>query len=424
MPTNRVIYNNQLLFTGPAPASGYYYTNTNGDLLPTGAINLIQPVQRVEQFSYQINTNPTTLSEIGNASAIYDFNLNPPEVNLNFSYKIRDLRNEARLGLYVKLGTPNLDQFDGEQVYPSGNILSGFSFGDNNYAFNANLVEATNNTFKYPYKYRDQRNLFLVVNPNPEDVIGSNISGFPVFAFGNCYMTSYGVNLQVGDFPKATLNYVADNIIYYASGTSGVSPYLNPKSGTLNTGVKFNIPNYDKNFEEYLSPISVLLPGEATIDIYDKNSTSKNKSNIITQDAALQSFNFTIPLNRESLKTLGYVYPVDRQINTPIIVDGSFSAIYKNIMYSGSPLIDIKSESEYDIVVKLNKSNETIIQYDLRGVKLKDYTYDSSIGNNATISYSFYCDMDMNSYPHPNGLFMSGLLKGLSYTNFSTNGPL
>ena len=75
MPTNRVIYNNQLLFTGPAPASGYYYTNTDGDLLPTGAINLIQPIQRVDQFSYQINTNPSTLSEIGNASAIYDFNL-------------------------------------------------------------------------------------------------------------------------------------------------------------------------------------------------------------------------------------------------------------------------------------------------------------------------------------------------------------
>lgn len=422
MPTNRVIYNNQLLFTGPAPASGYYFTNTNGDLLPDGQINLIQPVQRLDQFSYQINTSQSKFSEIGNASTVYDFNLVPPEVNLNFSYKIRDLRNEARLGFYVKLGPPNLDQFDGNQVYPSGNILSGFSFSDNNYAFNTNLVEATNNTFKYPFKYRDQRNLFLVINPDANDVIGNNVSGFPVLAFGNCYMTSYSVNLQVGNFPQASLNYVADNLIYYSSGVSGVSPYLNPKSGTLNTGIKFNIPNYDKNFEEYKSPISVLLPGEVTIDVFDSNSLDKTKTNLVLQDAALQSFSFTIPLDRESLKTLGHVYPVDRQINTPIIVDGSFSAIYKNLLYSGSPLENIKDESEYDIAVKLNKSNETIIRYDFKKAKLKTYTYESSIGSNASISYSFYCDMDMNSYPHEKGLFISGLLKGFDYTNYNSNG--
>lgn len=422
MPTNRVIYNNQLLFTGPAPASGYYFTDVNGVTAPYHGTNLIQPIQRLDQFSYQINTNQSKFSEIGNASTVYDINLTPPEVNLNFSYKLRDLRNEARLGFYVKLGNPNLDQFDGNQVYPSGNILSGFSFGENKYAFNSNLTEQTNNTFKYPFKYRDQRNLFLVINPDPTDVIGNNISGFPVLAFGNCYMTSYSVNLQVGDFPQASLNYVADNLIYYASGVSGVSPYLNPKSGTLNTGVKFTIPNYNKNFEENKSPISVLLPGEVTIDIYDASSSNKTKSNLIVQDAAIQSFNFTIPLDRESLKTLGYTYPVDRQINTPIIVDGAFSAIYKNIVYSGSPLEDIKSESEYDFVVKLNKSNETIIRYDFKKVKLKNYTYETSIGSNASINYNFYCDMDMNDYPHPRGLFISGLLKGFDYTNYVTNG--
>ena len=46
------------------------------------------------------------------------------------------------------------------------------------------------------------------------------------------------------------------------------------------------------------------------------------------------------------------------------------------------------------------------------------------VDNNAVLDFSFYCDMDQNSYPHPNGLSMSGLLKGLSYTNFNTNGPL
>jgi hypothetical protein len=424
MATNRVIYNNELLFVGPAPASGYFFSDPNGNLFNTGVYNLIQPLKRINQFSYQINTQPLRFSEIGNASAIYDYILTPPDVSISFNYNIKDLRNEARMGFYVDLGPPNLDQFDGGQVYPSGNILSGFSFGDQSYAFNTDLTQATNNTFKYPFKYRDQRNLFLTITPNNTDAIGNNISGFPVLAFGNCYITSYGVQAQVNDFPKATVNYTADNVMYYSSGINAVSPYLNPKSGSLNTGVRFNIPNYNSLVEETGNAISVLLPGEIVIDIYDINSVSKTKSNRIVQDAAIQSFNFSVPLEREPLKTLGYVYPVDRQINTPITVEGSFSTIYRNLNYSGDLLSDIRSNSKYDIVIKMNKSSDTIIRYDIRGAKFKDLSYDSSIGANAVLDFSFYCDMDLNSYPHSNGLFMSGLLKGLSYTNFNTNGPL
>ena len=265
MATNRVIYNNELLFVGPAPASGYFFSDPNGNLLRTGVYNLIQPLKRINQFSYQINTQSSRFSEIGNASTIYDYTLNPPDISLSFNYNIKDLRNEARMGFYVNLGPPNLDQFDGGQVFPSGNLLSGFSFGDQNYSFNSDLTQATNNTFKYPFKYRDQRNLFLTITPNNTDAIGNSISGFPVLAFGNCYITSYGVQAQVNDFPKATVNYAAHNVLYYSSGINVVSPYLEPKSGTLNTGITFNIPTYNTAFEETGNAISVSL-GTAELD--------------------------------------------------------------------------------------------------------------------------------------------------------------
>jgi hypothetical protein len=112
MATNRVIYNNELLFVGPAPASGYFFSDPNGNLFNTGVYNLIQPLKRINQFSYQINTQPLRFSEIGNASAIYDYTLTPPDVSISFNYNIKDLRNEARMGFYVNLGPPNLDQFD------------------------------------------------------------------------------------------------------------------------------------------------------------------------------------------------------------------------------------------------------------------------------------------------------------------------
>lgn len=424
MPTNRVIYNNQLLFVGPAPASGFYFSDPNGNLANTGVYNLVQPLKRINQFSYQINTQPSRFSELGNASTVYDYTINPPEVNISFSYNIKDLRNEARMGFYVHLDPPNLDQHDGNQVYPSGNILSGFSFGDQNYSFNTNRVQATSETFKYPFKYRDERNLFLTISPNPNDVIGVNLSGYPVLAFGNCYINSYSVEAQVGNFPKATVGYTAHNVMFYSSGTNSVSPYLEPKSGTLNTGVRFSIPNYNQSYEEIGNSISVLLPGEIVVDVYDNLSSSKVKSNVILQDAAIQGFNFSLPLERESLKTLGYVYPVDRQINTPITIEGSFNTLYKNLNYSGNLISDIRSDNKYDIAIKMNKNSDTIIRYDFKGVKFKDLSYDASIGSNTSLNFNFYCDMDLNSYPHQNGFFMSGLLKGLSYTNFNTDGPL
>lgn len=422
MATNRTIYNNQLLYVGPAPASGYHFADVNG--VPTffGVNNLIQPLKRVNSFSYKIDTYVTRASEIGSASNIYDYNLQAPVVSINFDYNIKDLRNEARMGFYVKLSPSNLDLLDGGQVYPSGNILSGFSFSDQNYPYNSNLSQATNATFGYPYKYRDKRNLFLTINPNPDDSIGNSGSGFNVLAFGNCYINSYKISARVNDFPKASVGYVADNVVFYSSGTSGISPYVEPKSGLMNSGVRFTIPSYNSAVEENGNTISVLLPGDMTIDIFSANTTNKSGQSIILQDAGIQAFDINLPLTRDNLNNLGYELAIDRQLGTPITVDMSFAAIYKNLMASGNIIDLIGKESKYDIAIKLNKNNITLVRYDLRGAKLKDYSYDSAIGSNANINFSFYCDMDL-TYPSSRGLYMSGLMSGFSYTNFATNGP-
>ena len=423
MVTNRVIYNNQLLFVGPAPASGHYFSDPLGNLAQTGIYNLIQPLKRINTFSYQITANPFRGTQLNTSNNIYDINISQPNVEINFDYYIKDLRNEARMGFYVKLSPANLDQLDGGNPYPSGNLLSGFAFSDTYFSFSGDLTQSTNNTFRYPFKYRDNRNLFLVINPNPDDAIGSNISGFNVLGFGNCYINSYKVRAQVGDIPRASVGYVAANVTFYSSGVSGISPYLDPKSGNPNPSVKFNIPNYNTAIEEQGNSLSVLVPGDITLDLYDYNTTNKTKSNLILQDSAIQSFNFSLPLERESLNSLGYELALDRHINSPITIDFDFTSLFKNLMYTGNLPNHITQESKYYAVIKLNKSGIPIVRYDLNGLKLKNYSYDSSIGANSAINFSFYCDMDVNSFPFTDGLSMSGAMLGFNYTNFATNGP-
>lgn len=430
MPTNRVIYNNQLLMVGPAPASGYFFADTNGvpTPVPVGTYNLIQPLKRTQSFSYSIEANPLRVSEIGAPNNLYDYNLAAPLVNIDFDYLISDLRNEVRLGFYVKLSPNNLDQLDGGIPYPSGNILSGFSFGDQLYGYSGVLNSQTNNTIRYPFTYRDKRNIFLVISPYGDDVINNlnisgGISGMNVLGFGNCYINSYKINAQVGDFPKANVSYVAENVIFYSSGVSGISPYIEPKSGNVNSNIRFNIPTYNTAYEESGNALSVLQPGDILLDIFDAGTNSKSKSNIIVQDALIQSFDISLPLERESLNSLGYEFPLDRQINTPITVNTNFNAILRNLFFSGYISDNITKEQKYDLVFKLNKTGTTIIRYDIRGAKLKNYNYSSNIGSNSNISFSFYADMDL-TYPSQNGLYMSGVLQNWNYTSFIANGPI
>jgi hypothetical protein len=270
--------------------------------------------------------------------------------------------------------------------------------------------------------------MFLVINPNGDDVIGNlaasgGISGMNVLGFGNCYINSYKVKAQVGDFPRASVTYVGENVMFFTSGVSGISPYLEPKSGNVNPNIRFNIPTYNTAYEESGNSVSVLLPGDITVDIFNSTTTSKSASNILLQDAAIQSFDITLPLERESLNSLGYELALDRQINTPITVATNFSVLFRNLNYSGSIVDLISREQTYDLTFKFNKSGITMIRYDIQRAKLKNYSYSSSVGQNSDINFSFYNDMDLG-YPSQYGFYMSGLLQNWNYTSFSANGPV
>jgi len=143
MARNQIIYNVQDIFMGPSPASGYHFINYSGGLnnnhedlpyvtyeafqykSPNPAIvhayipkdknentfprnhNLLKRLDRIQEFNYSISSERTNINQIGKAATIDRIHLTKPEINLNFSYLVASLKNEARMGFNVNY--PRLD---------------------------------------------------------------------------------------------------------------------------------------------------------------------------------------------------------------------------------------------------------------------------------------------------------------------------
>lgn len=127
----------------------------------------------------------------------------------------------------------------------------------------------------------------------------------------------------------------------------------------------------------------------------------------------IQSFNLNLNLQREDLRSIGYVFPLDRKINFPVFVDFSFSNIVDNNQTGNLPDL-LRQDKDYDILVNMynhtcsTTGREIGIQYKIMGAKLENINYTISTNNKLMANFSFIAEIDINN-KHKN-LFISGLL--------------
>lgn len=257
-------YGSQAVYVGPAPATGYTFVTSRGVLNNnytdlSNNFNLLRPIQRVNAFNYEINFERTEVRQLGTRGNVAMPIITPPTVNLSMSYLQFGIINELRMGFYVN--------------YP--NSLSGINSGSPVYSDNFGVccisgfvskeLNPGNNDFGYPFDYRDKRNIFLAINRSGLDIHGDNGYGNPnsldVVGFGNCYITSYKAAGGVGTFPQVTVNYIAENLNYYTSGSGANIPAVNPVDLSEYSNSFVIPPNYEGS-----GLISVLLPGDTTLD--------------------------------------------------------------------------------------------------------------------------------------------------------------
>lgn len=408
MPKNRIIYQTEGLFAGPAPATGVQYgVNTAGS--STSGLYKVRQLTRVQSINYGYSLNRRDVNQFGELAAIDRILLESPTVNLDFSYLNSTFANEKAVGFYVNTG----------QGYVSSiaNILN---------------------------KTEDDRNYFIKTTPEGVDAAEyAGLSGAApeqYIAVGNGFISNFSTEASVGDFPRTSVSVEGLNILFtqklsgasfvapatgnsIASGSWVLSPAVNPTNGTNIYAfapippLKSNVFNHGSGTSQgaassQIYSISALRPGDITLDFLEAGtSTNINEAGVTISDAKIQSYNLNFSLSRDPLQKLGSKYAFAREIRFPVQVNMSVEANVGDLT-TGNLVDMINADKSYDIRVGI-KHPQTgtvrVMEYTLRNAKLDSQSYTSSIGPNKNVTLNFSSQIG-GPLQTTKGLFFSGIV--------------
>jgi hypothetical protein len=380
----RQIYQTDALYVGPtgtANCTGVHSSSSVfGNILSAvSGSNLVAELYRIQSVNDDWNKSLQDVNQFGELAAIDRVSLQPPTVNLSFSYLLANLVNEKLLGLTVaKAG-------DTSEI----TCISG-------------LISQTT----------DSKNYFLKSVDQGQDVADYNPATYEVKAFGNGYLSSYTAQGSVGQFPTVDVTISALNVqqqvVTHAAGA--MIPAVNPTDGTSITGRGYILPSGLTSFNNAgLTQdlgISVLRPGDITLSLgLGEGDGFTNES-----DMKAQSFNFSFNLNQEDLNKLGSkyayakvpVFPISATLSCTATVGDNQTGNLVDIVNNNknfNPTVTIKSP---------NDSTKVAAQFKLKSAKLDSQNYSAAIGSNKSVTMNFSSQL---SGPNDTsvGAFMSGI---------------
>lgn len=440
--------------------------------------NVIKKVDRVQDVSYAVNVPRENVSNIGKEGTLNRPIVQSPDITLSFSYLTVGVRNDHRIGLQVNY--PEYHGYYSGVPHYSGNdvhLVSGFfdpyldsrairargegwnesSFSGSSYngsgaSHGPILVDPDASRDSriarncidlgspiYPFSYTDKRNFFINVAPEGTDertnlkynattgdpIIGNSgtcnhpqTGEFDVYGFGDCYLTSYGFNARIGSFPRSNVSYTCDNMVYYDNTNDQKNiPAIEPVDGSRKSGI-FTIPN---SYE--IEGPAALKHGDMTISLTMPSLT------LDFETSYLQSYDFSFNIPRQSLKPVGYKFPINKKAQYPVIVNGSFSFVISDHQTGdlSNLFIDDNSTNFYikikqpecdpflrDILRDTyfqegSNSSDSIIDsivYEVRDARINSVDFTKDIGNNDIANVTFTTELDPHDFNK--GLFISG----------------
>jgi hypothetical protein len=276
MARNRIIYNVQGLFVGPYsgeqnPTTDYYLSG----------YQILKRIEKVQNFNYGIDNNRINLEGFASKKNIFRGLASQPTVNFTFSYTPDGFTNENRLNFDTAnfLSSIQAPMFSG--LCQDNSIVDKKDF----YL----VINNNDNDLLGNYPLTD-----YFINPTGvNDVIDPNSPNYSLLYFQNSYLTKYSFSVNLGEVPSVEQTYIADNIIFYISGSGVNYTTLNVQSGNQNIeNTKLIIP---KNINPSdLSGQNILLPGDASVTFYRNPShDSTNIINLIPENITLTPLNMS-----------------------------------------------------------------------------------------------------------------------------------
>ena len=343
--------------------------------------NLVQQIHRVQSANYSFTINRTDVNTFGQLARIDAIALEPPTVNLDFTYYPTDGFNERNLGLYVQGASDDLGKGMGKAVKNSAS--------DHLKADNAG------------------KNFFILTTPESTDAFNSTdpIQDRSVIGLGNGFLSDYSIEAAVGSIPSASTTielYNAKSDI----GTTGVSiPGINLQKGSPVTGINFTLgdPKALRGDDGGASPstgqfgassITALRPGDIQLEIPQELSMISKVSG--DGSIHIQNFNLSMPLSRSPIDRLGTRFAFSRVVDLPVTASLSVSALMSDVG-TGNLARLIDDCKEHDVKIKLygqtscepGAEKVEALTIDFKGARIDSESISSDIGSNKSIDLSF-----------------------------------
>ena len=264
MPRNRIIYNVEGLYVAPysgeqKAGSDYYLANNI----------ILKRLEKIQNFNYSIQQPRSNAQGFGQKQNIFRGVSGPPEVTFNFSYIPDGVTNENRLNF-------NVNHFSGFNAPMfSGLCTNSGLLNDRDFYLVINKNE--NDLFSENATLTSS-----LINPtNVTQVINSNSQNYGLLHFQNSYLNEYSFNVSLGNLPVVNQSYVADNIVFYTSGSGVKYTSLDLRSGINQVNNDIVIIPKGLNYNQTaISGQNILLPGDASVTFY--RNPSHDSTNIIS----------------------------------------------------------------------------------------------------------------------------------------------
>lgn len=363
MPRNRTIYN----------ALALYADQVGAQLMQTGLGDVLQ-LSRVQTFDEDFSRNFTDINQYGNLASVDRLEVESPTVTASFSYYLTNGFNDHAIGLAV----PPIG-------FPSDNLIT---------SIGGLLNRST-----------DEKNYYLLIVDEGNDSAGYRGTNSGVLAIGNAYLSSYSVNVAVGDIPTAEIEVEGLNVAVYQN-TTGVSgallPSINPSLGTKITDKNFRLPNA----VSATGIPSALIPGDITFSIPTTGTLGFDEADLKVQD-----FTLSFDLNRTPLQEVGNRFAFSREIDFPVTATLEVNAEVGD--FRDGNLVDLLcSENPQNFTIQMKQpgcgtDKPTALSFIFRGAKLTSQSFTSAIGDNASMSASYEVQLG-GITDKTRGIFISG----------------
>jgi hypothetical protein len=374
MARNRVIYQSEALYVSE-------------DILST-TTGRHRQLDRVQSANYNFSISRQDINQYGELARIDSVVLDPPTVNLDFSYYLTDGTNERALGFYVKTGTA------AEGNFPSGHMTA-----------------------------TSGKNFFIVTTAEGNDhnsntAIANTKS---VIGIGNGFLSDYTLDLAVGSLPTVSVTIEAANIVATgvtgttSAGISGINPAINPTDGVSYASTGIALPSGASNLGNGgNSVISALRPGDVTLTFGNITGVGSGVIADLANNADgihIQSASLSIPLSRSPLQRLGTRFPFARTVDFPVSSTLTVNAIVNEITAENLAAV-LDSNITTDLTLTIKKPGTSgatnAMIYNIKGAKLDSESFSSSIGSNKTVDLVFSTQIGgPNDTDH--GVFVSGI---------------